>query len=51
MTALRRVKQPMSDDVAAALVEVGQRRIEQMLQELEAGGVCMRMDHPPSARQ
>lgn len=27
-----------------------QRRIDQMLAELEQGGVYMRMDHPPSRR-
>ena len=26
------------------------RRIEQMLDELERGGVYMKMDHPPSAK-
>lgn len=26
------------------------RRVEQMLEELEQGGVYMKMDHPPSRR-
>lgn len=30
--------------------ETRAKRIEQMLDELERGGVYMRMDHPPSAK-
>jgi uncharacterized protein YdeI (YjbR/CyaY-like superfamily) len=34
----------------AARIETRRGRIEQMLDELEQGGVYMRMDHPPSRR-
>ena len=34
----------------AARIETRRRRIEQMLDELEQGGVYMKMDHPPSRR-
>jgi len=34
----------------AAKIETRRRRIEQMLDELEQGGVYMKMDHPPSRR-
>ena len=34
----------------AKRTETRQRRIAQMLDELEAGGVYMKMDHPPSRR-
>jgi len=34
----------------AARIETRRRRIEQMLAELEQGGVYMKMDHPPSRR-
>jgi len=27
------------------------KRLDQMLAELDEGGVCMKMDHPPSARR
>lgn len=30
--------------------ETRQRRLQQMLEELEKGGVYMKMPHPPSAR-
>ena len=32
----------------AARIETRRKRIEQMLDELEQGGVYMKMDHPPS---
>ena len=35
----------------AARLETRRRRIEQMLDELEQGGVYMKMDHPPSRRR
>ena len=31
--------------------ETRRRRIDQMLEELEEGGVYMRMDHPPSRKR
>ena len=34
----------------AARLETRRKRIEQMLDELEQGGVYMKMDHPPSRR-
>lgn len=34
----------------AARVETRRKRIEQMLDELEQGGIYMGMDHPPSRR-
>ena len=34
----------------AARLETRHKRIEQMLDELEQGGVYMKMDHPPSRR-
>ena len=34
----------------AARLETRRKRIEQMLDELERGGVYMKMDHPPSRR-
>ena len=34
----------------AARLETRRKRIEQMLDELEHGGVYMKMDHPPSRR-
>lgn len=34
----------------AVKVETRHKRIEQMLDELEEGGIYMRMDHPPSRR-
>ena len=34
----------------AARSETRRNRIEQMLDELEQGGVYMKMDHPPSRR-
>jgi uncharacterized protein YdeI (YjbR/CyaY-like superfamily) len=34
----------------AARIETRRKRIEQMLAELEQGGVYMKMDHPPSRR-
>lgn len=34
----------------AARIETRRKRIEQMLTELEQGGVYMKMDHPPSRR-
>jgi uncharacterized protein YdeI (YjbR/CyaY-like superfamily) len=34
----------------ARRVETRQRRIQQMLDELEAGGLYMKMDHPPSRK-
>ena len=34
----------------AARIETRRKRIEQMLDELEQGGVYMKMDHPPSRR-
>ena len=34
----------------AARIETRRKRIEQMLDELEQGGVYMKMDHPPSQR-
>ncbi|WP_367281804.1 YdeI/OmpD-associated family protein [Ilumatobacter sp.] len=30
--------------------ETRRKRLDQMLDELEAGGVYMKMDHPPSAK-
>ena len=36
--------------VRAARIETRRMRIEQMLDELEQGGVYMKMDHPPSRR-
>ncbi|MDH3261875.1 MAG: YdeI/OmpD-associated family protein [Acidimicrobiia bacterium] len=35
----------------AAQVETRRTRIEQMLDELDQGGVYMRMDHPPSRKR
>jgi len=35
----------------AAKLGTRRRRIEQMLDELDRGGVYMRMDHPPSRRE
>jgi uncharacterized protein YdeI (YjbR/CyaY-like superfamily) len=35
----------------AARIETRRKRIEQMLDELEQGGVYMKMDHPPSRRR
>ena len=35
---------------AAKRPETRQRRIDQMLDELECGGVYMKMDHPPSRK-
>lgn len=34
----------------AAKIETRRKRIEQMLDELDQGGVYMKMDHPPSRR-
>ncbi len=34
----------------ASRLETRQKRIDQMLDELEQGGVYMKMDHPASAR-
>ena len=34
----------------AARIETRRKRIDQMLDELEQGGVYMNMDHPPSRR-
>ena len=34
----------------AARIETRRRRIEQMLDELDQGGVYMKMGHPPSRR-
>lgn len=34
----------------AARLETRRKRTEQMLDELEHGGVYMKMDHPPSRR-
>ena len=34
----------------AARLETRRNRIEQMLDELEQGGIYMKMDHPPSRR-
>jgi len=34
----------------AARLDTRRNRIEQMLDELEKGGVYMKMDHPPSRR-
>lgn len=34
----------------AARIETRRKRIEQMLDELEQGGVYMGMDHPPSRK-
>ena len=34
----------------AARLDTRRNRIEQMLDELEQGGVYMKMDHPPSRR-
>ena len=34
----------------AKQLETRQRRIEQMLDELDRGGVYMKMDHPPSRK-
>lgn len=34
----------------AARIETRRKRIDQMLDELEQGGVYMKMDHPPSRR-
>ena len=36
--------------VRAVRPDTRQRRIEQMLDELEQGGVYMKMDHPPSRK-
>lgn len=33
-----------------ARIETRRKRIDQMLDELEQGGVYMKMDHPPSRR-
>ena len=35
----------------AVKVETRRKRIEQMLDELEEGGIYMGMDHPPSRRR
>ena len=35
----------------AKRVETRQKRLQQMLDELESGGVYMKMKHPPSARK
>ena len=34
----------------AKRIETRQKRIEQMLDELDAGGIYMGMDHPPSRK-
>jgi uncharacterized protein YdeI (YjbR/CyaY-like superfamily) len=34
----------------AKRIDPRRKRIEQMLEELEEGGVCMGMDHPPSRK-
>ena len=34
--------------VKAKLQETRQRRLDQMLEELETGGLYMKMEHPPS---
>ncbi len=35
----------------AKRVETRRKRIEQMLDELDAGGIYMGMDHPPSRKE
>ena len=37
--------------VEAKLPDTRQKRLQQMLDELEKGGVYMNMDHPPSAKK
>ena len=36
---------------AAKLHKTKQKRLNQMLDELEAGGIYMKMDHPPSRKR
>lgn len=36
--------------IAAKLPETRAKRLQQMLHELEVGGIYMKMDHPPSAK-
>ena len=51
---LKRLRYPMPDFVRQALddrdlMETKEKRLRQMLEELERGGVYMKMKHPASA--